>query len=246
METKTYQNKEVTWKANLYSSEFRRPLATSNEVRILFAQILIYCDVSDPIKLWIKHWEAMSDDIRAKISKAIRIPNYHVNTAELKGYILYELEAKKIYHLIMGASLANQQELLFVYGHGGIGKTFLWKTVINSLQAEGKIVLAVASSGLASLLLPARCTAHSRFKLPLELTDESLCHRSEAFAKWLLDVGNGEIGELDEEDAHDSSWITIPPGYLVTAYEIGLSQLIDFIYDDTTLRTPTAETLQEK
>ncbi|GJS68855.1 DNA helicase, partial [Tanacetum coccineum] len=32
------------------------------------------------------------------------------------------------------------------------------------------------SSGIASLLLPGGRTAHSRFKLPLELTDESLCH----------------------------------------------------------------------
>ncbi|GKA68774.1 DNA helicase [Tanacetum coccineum] len=70
--------------------------------------------------------------------------------------------------------------------------------------------------------------------------------RSEAFAKCLLDVGNGEIGEPDEKDAHASSWITIPPGCLVTVDETGLSQLIDFIYDDMTLRTPTAKTLQEK
>ncbi|GJY86442.1 putative ribonuclease H-like domain-containing protein [Tanacetum coccineum] len=38
-----------------------------------------------------------------------------------------------------------------------------------------KIVFAVASSGIASLLLPSGQTAHSRFKLPLELTEESLC-----------------------------------------------------------------------
>ncbi|GKB75193.1 hypothetical protein Tco_0942088 [Tanacetum coccineum] len=35
----------------------------------------------------------MSDDIPTKISKATRIPNYQVNIVELKGYILYELEA---------------------------------------------------------------------------------------------------------------------------------------------------------
>ncbi|GKF12420.1 DNA helicase [Tanacetum coccineum] len=165
--------------------------ATSNEVRILFAQILIYCDVSDPIKLWTKHWQAMRDDIPAKISKATEIPNYHVNTAKLQNYILYELEAilngfgrsvadfglpappqhllkdlenkllmeekkynrdllrqdadqlvpklnqdhRKIYDLIIDASATIQQELLFVYGHGGIGKTFLWKTIISSLRS---------------------------------------------------------------------------------------------------------------
>ncbi|GJT61107.1 DNA helicase [Tanacetum coccineum] len=49
------------------------------------------------------------------------------------------------------------------------------KTISNTLRSQGKIVLAVASSGIASLLLPSGRTAHSRFKLPLELTDESIC-----------------------------------------------------------------------
>ncbi|GJT31526.1 DNA helicase [Tanacetum coccineum] len=55
----------------------------------------------------------------------------------------------------MTAVSKGEQELIFVYGHGGTGKTFLWKTVFSSLRYEGKIVLAVASSGIASLLLPA-------------------------------------------------------------------------------------------
>ncbi|GJX35011.1 DNA helicase [Tanacetum coccineum] len=108
---------------------------TSKEIRVLFAQILIYCDVADPVKLWAKHWEAMQDDIPEKISEATEIQNYYVNNVELQGYILYD-----------------------------------------SLRSEGNIVLAVVSSGIASLLLPAGCTTHSRFKLPLELTNESFCH----------------------------------------------------------------------
>ncbi|GKB18818.1 DNA helicase [Tanacetum coccineum] len=206
--------------------------ASSAQLRTLFAQILIYCDVSDPPKLWRKHWEAMQDDIPAKISETTGILNYHVNTPELQDHILYELETilngfgksvkefglpspserllkdlknkllmeeknyncdtlmqetalfvpklnqdqKEIYNLIINASEESRQELLFVYGHGGTGKTFLWKTIISSLRSQGKIVLAVASSGIASLILPAGRTAHSRFKLPLELTDESVCH----------------------------------------------------------------------
>ncbi|GJU29198.1 DNA helicase [Tanacetum coccineum] len=162
--------------------------ATSSEIRTLFAQLLIYCEVSDPPKLWRKHWQAMRDDIPAKVSEATGIPNYNVNTAQLQYYILYELEGilngfgkyvkefglssppEKVYDLIINASKDGRQELLFVYGHGGTGKTFLWKTVISTLRSQGKIVLAVASSGIASLLLPAGLTAHSRFKLPLDLT----------------------------------------------------------------------------
>nr|GEX31305.1 DNA helicase [Tanacetum cinerariifolium] len=47
--------------------------------------------------------------------------------------------------------------------------------VLYTIDALGNIVLAFASSGIASLLLPFGRTAHSRFKLPLELTKESLC-----------------------------------------------------------------------
>nr|GEU53686.1 DNA helicase [Tanacetum cinerariifolium] len=45
----------------------------------------------------------------------------------------------------------------------------------NICPAEGKIVLAVALSGIASLLLPSSRTTHSRFKLPLDLNDSSVC-----------------------------------------------------------------------
>nr|GEW48544.1 ATP-dependent DNA helicase PIF1-like [Tanacetum cinerariifolium] len=69
--------------------------------------------------------------------------------------------------------------------------------------------------------------------------------RSETFAKWLFEVGDGNIGEPEEED-QDSSWITIPPEYSVDNEETSLSKLINFIYDDTTLKTPTAGSLQEK
>ncbi|GJW60556.1 DNA helicase [Tanacetum coccineum] len=41
---------------------------------------------------------------------------------------------------------------------------------------QGKIVLVIASSGIALLLLPAGRTAHLRFKLALDLTDNSICN----------------------------------------------------------------------
>nr|GEY44356.1 DNA helicase [Tanacetum cinerariifolium] len=40
----------------------------------------------------------------------------------------------------------NQQTLIFVYGHGGTGKTFLWKSIACVLRSKERVVLAVASS----------------------------------------------------------------------------------------------------
>ncbi|GJW14758.1 hypothetical protein Tco_0018891 [Tanacetum coccineum] len=76
------------------------------------------------------------------------------------------------------------------------------------------------------------------------LTNEEHKH-SETFAKWLLDVGDDEIGEPEEED-QDNSWIIIPPEYSVDNDETSLSRLNNFIYDDTTLKTPTAGSLNDE
>jgi uncharacterized radical SAM superfamily protein len=63
----------------------------------------------------------------------------------------------------------------FMSDHGGTGKTFLWRTIMATLRSQGHIILAVASSGVASLLLPGGRTSHLRFHIPLELHEESRC-----------------------------------------------------------------------
>ena len=63
----------------------------------------------------------------------------------------------------------------FVDGYGGTGKTYLWEAIRTKLRSEGKIVLAVTSSGIAALLLEGGRTTRSRFHLPLILTEESTC-----------------------------------------------------------------------
>ncbi|GKB66412.1 DNA helicase [Tanacetum coccineum] len=185
--------------------------ATPAELQTLFAHILTFCHVMDPVSLWGRVWRSMSKDLPYTSSISLNIPNLHIHDSHLEDYVLYELEgclnhcsrsltdfglrlppedlmsvlrnrllmeeksykrellAKEkdrllgklnekqwhIFNLIMTACTNNQQELIFVYGHGGTGKTFLWKTITYTLRAEGKIVLAVVSSGVASLLLPA-------------------------------------------------------------------------------------------
>jgi hypothetical protein len=56
-----------------------------------------------------------------------------------------------------------------------MGKTYLWKAITTKIRSAGKIVLAVASCGIVALLLEGGTTAHSRFHIPLNTTDESTC-----------------------------------------------------------------------
>ena len=69
----------------------------------------------------------------------------------------------------------DKPRLFFVSGHSGTGKTFLRNALIAYLRGFKRIVLAVASSGVASLLLPGGRTAHSRFKIPIDLDDNGVC-----------------------------------------------------------------------
>ena len=84
-------------------------------------------------------------------------------------------DQRTIFDTITKRVLSGDPGFFFVCGHGGTGKTFLWNAIIASLRSEKKIVLAVASSGVASLLLPKGRTAHSRFKIPFDITDASTC-----------------------------------------------------------------------
>ncbi|GJT09517.1 ATP-dependent DNA helicase PIF1-like protein, partial [Tanacetum coccineum] len=57
----------------------------------------------------------------------------------------------------------------------GTGKTFLWKTLAAGIRRKGDIVLNVASSGIASLLMSGGRTAHSRFHIPINIDEMSTC-----------------------------------------------------------------------
>ncbi|XP_076939458.1 uncharacterized protein LOC143608197 [Bidens hawaiensis] len=63
----------------------------------------------------------------------------------------------------------------FVYGYGGTGKIYVWKTLSASIRSKGEVVLNVASSGITSLLLEGGRTTHSRFLIPINLTEDSIC-----------------------------------------------------------------------
>ncbi|XP_057791048.1 uncharacterized protein LOC131008171 [Salvia miltiorrhiza] len=65
----------------------------------------------------------------------------------------------------------------FLYGYGGTGKTYIWNTLCSATRGRGDIVLPVASSGIASLLLPRGRTAHSRFGIPLDCHKNSTCSK---------------------------------------------------------------------
>ncbi|GAU50219.1 hypothetical protein TSUD_408980 [Trifolium subterraneum] len=84
-------------------------------------------------------------------------------------------EQRKIYDQIMEAVDKQQGGVFFLHGYGGTGKTFMWRTLSSALRSKQEIVLTVATSGIAALLLLGGRTAHSKFKLPVPTLDNSMC-----------------------------------------------------------------------
>ncbi|XP_073116154.1 uncharacterized protein [Elaeis guineensis] len=79
-----------------------------------------------------------------------------------------------VYKTIIGAISTNSDGLFFIYGHGGTEKIYVYKTTLAAVRAEGKIALAVASSSIATLLLPDGRTAHSKFRILIVINKNSI------------------------------------------------------------------------
>jgi len=88
--------------------------------------------------------------------------------------LLMLLEEQRCVHdKIMESVGSDDGGFFFLHGYGGTGKTFIWKTLSTVVRSKGLIVLNVASSGIAALLLPGGRTAHSTLTVPIEINEAS-------------------------------------------------------------------------
>ncbi len=70
----------------------------------------------------------------------------------------------------------DTNNLFFLDGPGGHGKTFFLNALMAHLRLEGHIVIAVASSGIAAQLLCGGRTAYTRFNIPFHVSATSTCY----------------------------------------------------------------------
>ncbi|CAN1146786.1 ATP-dependent DNA helicase PIF1 [Linum perenne] len=88
------------------------------------------------------------------------------------------VQQKMAYSAVMDSidSGRGKGNLFFLHGHGGTGKTYLYNCIVSKVRSRGQVALVVASSGIAATLLPDGVTAHSRFKIPLDVDHSSTCN----------------------------------------------------------------------
>ncbi|CAD6943624.1 unnamed protein product [Tilletia controversa] len=76
-------------------------------------------------------------------------------------------DQRSVFSVVTAAVNLNEPALFFLQGSGGYGKTFVMNAIMAHVRGRNQIAIAVASSGIVSLMLEGGRTAHFRFKLPL-------------------------------------------------------------------------------
>ena len=202
-------------------------------LRDLFSIILKTCEINNPVSLWEKFKENLSEDIKhqaqlrnpsieitfndnifnlalidientilsmggEKISTMglpvtyrddlnnlctgmLRETSYDINLLAEFIEINYPKllpDQKTAYATIIENVASRNGGIYFLDAPGGTGKTFVIKLVLAKVRQQKEIALAVASSGIASTLLPGGRTAHTTFKLPLNsiYDNEPVCN----------------------------------------------------------------------
>ena len=106
--------------------------------------------------------------------------DFHVEEMRTEADEVYEKctdEQRAVYDAVMHAVNNNTPLRLYINAKGGCGKTFLLNGIlkkVRSLQTGGCVALAMATTGIAAILLEKGRTFHSRMKAPLNPTDESM------------------------------------------------------------------------
>ncbi|XP_019159998.1 PREDICTED: uncharacterized protein LOC109156599 [Ipomoea nil] len=107
-----------------------------------------------------------------KGSKDIK-PEHQLRAIRVRAARVYEVPE------VRGDShTSKSMEVLLHDEEPCVALTFLWRALSSALRSKREIVLNVASSGIASLLLPGGRTAHSRFAIQISVNEDSTCNIS--------------------------------------------------------------------
>lgn len=127
------------------------------------------------------HWRSLMEQISTINSNVIiQAEVAYDRNVEEQNYqqkiSMMNIGQKDVFDEIIDSISSNPNTAhFFLQGPAGTGKTFVYNTLCHYFRRQGKIVVCVASSGIASLLLPGGRTSHSRFKIPLNIYPDSVC-----------------------------------------------------------------------
>ncbi|XP_027102557.1 uncharacterized protein [Coffea arabica] len=161
-----------------------------SSLRTLFAILLAYCSPSNPRVIWEKYEAKMSRDFE-RVPDGFILSHDERLTREIWSELRIQFTEQDLllpsklnigqryaYDVILQEVFSSGNSSFFVDGPGGTSKTFLYRSILATLRSQGFITIVVASSGVAASIIPGEMTAHSRFKISLDIFASKVCHIS--------------------------------------------------------------------
>ncbi|CAH1432688.1 unnamed protein product [Lactuca virosa] len=164
-----------------------------NALRRLFATILTFCEPGDVRKLWYDHYNALSEDYRRQYESVERVQNMVLTDIKvflqsmsdniddfdlLKINENVNLESGVFREVQEECSVVIEPEHLQARAFLNPEQKFVYNEIMRHVNNDIPGVFfidATASSGVAANNMPGGRTAHSRFKLPINLENNLVC-----------------------------------------------------------------------
>ncbi|KAG0580812.1 hypothetical protein KC19_4G201500 [Ceratodon purpureus] len=153
-------------------------MRTGASLRNLFVVILSECNPSHPELLWQRFRPHLCDDLRHRLrqhyglSEPSEEESHHRGNRFINEQLQWNCEDLELYVQEHEPQLNEDQRYCY---DAILRKTFLYNIVTANVRSRGKIIICVASSGIAALLLHGGRPAHSTFKIPFEVDEYSMC-----------------------------------------------------------------------
>jgi hypothetical protein len=99
--------------------------------------------------------------------------SYNITPEDLAKANTLNIAQRAVFEEVLKHISEKKGGVFFVDGPAGSGKTYLYDCLLSYVRSLNQIALAVASSGIAALLLRGGRTAHSHFKIPISMIDKN-------------------------------------------------------------------------
>ena len=147
-------------------------LALDEELSDMGGSIKDFPDMPQPVALTEEEREArLIQEEHYDVSKQMEFLNTVTPLLNAEQATLCD----SIYKAVHSTPDEKRRKLFILNSPGGYGKTFVLKAISAKIRSEGGIVICVASTGLAAQNLEGGRTAHSRFKIPIDILEDSTC-----------------------------------------------------------------------
>jgi hypothetical protein len=120
-------------------------------------------------------FESLQQNLPQVIIEETSFDKQHLDNVWRQCLSMSNSDQHTAFQAVISAYESDKGGIFFIDGPGGTGKTFVENMILARVRSTGDIALAVAASGIAALLLDGGRTAHSRFKIPINIQSDSCC-----------------------------------------------------------------------